>query len=234
MTFDDLTPEEQAKILASELDYKLFKARYRKAHECCPQCGSKDHTSTMAGYIMFEENRDAYKDLNQCVCQNCFNIHTCHERVPMKSSIKHIDGDLVRDAEQYDVILHGCNCFNTMGAGIALQMRQKFPKAYEVDCATRAGDIEKLGTISKTTDTTPIIVNCYSQYDFRGRRAGRMDLDYNALKSALGLVKKEFTGKKIGMPRIGAQLAGGDWDIIIRIIEEIFEGEDVTIVTWVP
>lgn len=234
MNFEDLTPEEQEKIKAAELDYKLFMARYRKAHICCPKCGSMSHTTTMAGYIMTDENREAYKDLNQCVCQVCFDTHTYHERVPVKSTIIHVDGDLVRDAEQYDVILHGCNCFNTMGAGIALQIKEKFPKAYEVDCATRKGDIEKLGTISKTTDTTPIIVNCYSQYDFRGRRAGRMDLDYNALKSALSLVKKEFSGKKIGMPRIGAQLAGGDWNVIIKIIEDIFEGEDVTVVTYVP
>lgn len=217
-----------------EIDYRLFMAKYHKNHEFCPKCGSKEHTSTEVAYIITLENRKEYKDLNQCVCQACYDSHTYHERVPKKSTIKHIDGDLVRDAEQYDVILHGCNCFNTMGAGIALQMKTKFPKAYEVDCATKAGDINKLGTITKTTDTNPIIVNCYSQYDFRGRRIGSMDLDYNALKSALGLVKKEFTGKKIGMPRIGAQLAGGDWNIIIRIIEEIFEGEDVTIVTYLP
>jgi O-acetyl-ADP-ribose deacetylase (regulator of RNase III) len=153
--------------------------------------------------------------------------------VPTKNGFKFIVGDLVKDAEQYEVILHGCNCFNTMGAGIALQMKNKYPQAYAVDCTTKAGDKAKLGTISYTTDTTPIIVNCYSQYDFRGRRVGKMDLDYNALKSALTAVKKQFSGKKIGMPRIGAQLAGGDWNVIIRIIEEVFQGEDVTIVTWI-
>jgi O-acetyl-ADP-ribose deacetylase (regulator of RNase III) len=182
---------------------------------------------------MNADNREDYKDLNTCMCSKCYDIHKTHDRVPTKNGFKFIVGDLVKDAEQYEVILHGCNCFNTMGAGIALQVKNKYPQAYAVDCTTKSGDKAKLGTISYTTDTIPIIVNCYSQYDFRGRRVGKMDLDYNALKSALTAVKKEFSGKKIGMPRIGAQLAGGDWNVIIRIIEEVFQGEDVTIVTWI-
>ena len=33
-----------------------------------------------------------------------------------------VKGDLIKSAKegQFDVIIHGCNCFNTMGAGIAL------------------------------------------------------------------------------------------------------------------
>jgi len=234
MNIEDLPQEEQDKILESVKEGDIFRAKYRKDHECCPKCGATPHTSTLAGFPMYSDNREAYKDLNTCVCSKCYDIHTCHERVPMKSSFKFIDGDLVKSAEDYDVILHGCNCFNTMGAGIALQIKAKFPQAYAVDCQSTSGDKAKLGTISYTTDTTPTVVNCYSQYDFRGRRAGNMDLDYNALKTALQAVKKEFTGKKIGMPRIGAQLAGGDWNVIIRIIEETLEGEDVTIVTYTP
>lgn len=37
--------------------------------------------------------------------------------------IKYIDGDLIRDSDNYDVILHGANCQNTMGKGIALQVK---------------------------------------------------------------------------------------------------------------
>jgi O-acetyl-ADP-ribose deacetylase (regulator of RNase III) len=35
------------------------------------------------------------------------------------------------------VILHGCNCMNVMGAGIALYLKQKFPVVYEVDLSTQ-------------------------------------------------------------------------------------------------
>ena len=148
--------------------------------------------------------------------------------------IKYIDGDLVRDAEQYDVILHGCNCFCVFGAGIALQIKNKFPEAYVVDCKTKSGDKSKLGPITFTTNTTPIIVNCYTQYDMGAYRTGGRDFDYDAAKRALEEVKKQFTGKKIGMPKIGAMLGGGDWSITQQIIEYILDGEDVTIVNYKP
>ncbi len=48
------------------------------------------------------------------------------------------------------------------------------------------------------------------------------------------LIKEKFTGKFIGMPKLGAGLAGGDWNIIEKIIEEELRGEYVVIVNWVP
>jgi O-acetyl-ADP-ribose deacetylase (regulator of RNase III) len=148
--------------------------------------------------------------------------------------IRYIDGDLVRDAEKFDVIGHCCNCFNTMGAGIAPQIKHKFPEAYAVDCETIKGDENKLGTISYTENSTPIVVNLYGQYDYTGRRSGKMDLDYDALRSALKAMKEKFSGKTFGMPMIGAGLAGGDWNVIEKIIQEEMIGEYVTIVRYVP
>jgi len=146
--------------------------------------------------------------------------------------ITYITGDLVRDAEQFDVIGHCCNCFNTMGSGIAPQIKAKFPEAYAVDNATVKGDKSKLGTITYTENTTPIIVNIYGQYDYTGRRRNEMDLDYNALRSGLRLMKQKFTGKRFALPKLGAGLAGGDWTVIERILQEEFAGEYVTIVNY--
>jgi O-acetyl-ADP-ribose deacetylase (regulator of RNase III) len=148
--------------------------------------------------------------------------------------IKYIDGDLVKDAELFDVVAHCCNCFCSMGAGIAPQIKNKFPEAYEVDCETIKGGKSKLGTITYTENTTPIIVNLYGQYDYTVRRNGQMDLDYDALRSALREMKNQFTGLLFGMPLIGCGLAGGDWDVIEAIIEEELEGERVIVVNYVP
>lgn len=148
--------------------------------------------------------------------------------------IKYIDGDLVKDAHNYDVIAHGANCFCTMGSGIAPQIKHKFPEAYAVDCATTKGDESKLGTITHTvTQNTPIVVNIYSQFGY-SRQHGKMDLDYDALRLGLRAMRNKFSGKTFGMPKIGAGLAGGDWDVIEKIIEEEMRGEYVTIVNWVP
>ncbi len=148
--------------------------------------------------------------------------------------IRYIDGDLVRDAEQFDVIGHCCNCFCTMGSGIAPQIKAKFPEAYVVDCATKKGDLNKLGTITYTENTTPIVVNLYGQFDYTGRRRNEMDLDYNALRTAIRSMKEKFSGKRIGLPKLGAGLAGGDWAVIERILQEELAGEYVTIVNYIP
>jgi O-acetyl-ADP-ribose deacetylase (regulator of RNase III) len=47
-------------------------------------------------------------------------------------------------------------------------------------------------------------------------------------------MKEKFSGKTFGLPMIGAGLAGGDWDIIEGIIQEELNGEDVTVVKYVP
>lgn len=150
--------------------------------------------------------------------------------------IKYVDGDLIRLASEgyFDVIGHCANCFCTMGSGIAPQIKNNFPEAYAVDLATVSGDINKLGTISHTITTVPTVVNLYGQYDYTGRRHNKMDLDYNALKSALQATKDKFSGKRFGFNKMGSGLAGGNWSVIERIIMDVFAGEYVTVVNYVP
>ncbi len=150
--------------------------------------------------------------------------------------IKYENGDLLEMAKNgdFDVIGHCANCFCTFGAGIALQIKNKYPEAYIADCKTTSGDLQKLGTISHTEGIAPTIVNLYGQFDFKGRRQGKMDLDYEALKSALTEMKEKFSGKRFGLPKLGSDLAGGDWTVIEAIIQEVFRGEYVTIVNYVP
>jgi O-acetyl-ADP-ribose deacetylase (regulator of RNase III) len=146
-----------------------------------------------------------------------------------------IKGDLIKLAieGQFDLIVHGCNCFCTMGAGIAKTIKQKFPEGYQADLETEKGDKSKLGTISWAETVTEngklIIVNGYTQYNWKGR--GRK-ADYNAIRKVFKKVKKSFSGLRIGYPAIGAGLAGGDWEIISEIIGEELEGEDHTFVEY--
>jgi len=142
-------------------------------------------------------------------------------------SIKYIIGDLVQSADNYDVIAHGCNNFCTMGRGIALAIKRRFPKAYEVDKKTRYGDIKKLGTISVAECDNVTIVNAYIQHHYTGRD---VLVEYHAVRECLREIKKRYSGKKIGLPKIGAGLAGGDFMVIENIIKDELKGEDVTVV----
>ncbi len=149
--------------------------------------------------------------------------------------MKVMAGDLIQLAleGQFDVIIHGCNCQCTMGAGIAKQIKRNFPEAYEADRRTAKGDRDKLGDISAATVKRHgheiTIVNGYTQFDWRG--SGVL-VDYQALRSVMEHVRKKYSGQRIGYPKIGAGLAGGDWDIISEIIDQELEGEDHTLVEF--
>ena len=148
--------------------------------------------------------------------------------------MKVIKGDLLERAKEgeFDLILHGCNCFCTMGAGIAKGIKRYFPEAYAEDQKTKSGHKTKLGTCSFAVIEKfgLIVVNAYTQFDYRGRG---VKVDYDALRSCMKWIKTNFSGEKIGLPKIGAGLAGGDWGRISQIIEEELAGEDVTLVEYV-
>lgn len=151
--------------------------------------------------------------------------------------MKIVKGDLIKLALEgkFDVIVHGCNCFCTMGAGIAKAIRSELPEAYEADCRTEEGSKGKLGTYShaniERNGKEINVINAYTQYDFKGPA---MKADYDAIRSVFKNIKSDFSGKRIGYPKIGAGLAGGDWDKISKIIDEELINEDHTLVEFAP
>lgn len=144
--------------------------------------------------------------------------------------MKTIKGDLLKLAKdgKFDIIIHGCNCFCTMGAGIAKQIKKEFKAAYIADCSTKKGDRSKLGKMSYIIVDGVIVVNAYTQYHY----GSGLQVDYDAVRQVFKKIKNEFSGKRIGFPKIGAGLAGGDWNIISKIIDEELEGEDFTLVLF--
>jgi O-acetyl-ADP-ribose deacetylase (regulator of RNase III) len=146
-----------------------------------------------------------------------------------------VQGDLLEMAFQgnFDVIIHGCNCFNTMGSGIARQIADRFPMAEKIDKLTVCGSVEKLGmyttSICNDKHKKPfVIINAYTQY------YGGSDVRYEAIRSVMIKIKKMFGECKIGYPKIGAGIAGGDWEIISNIINKVLRGSDHTLVEYTP
>lgn len=155
--------------------------------------------------------------------------------------MKEIKGDLIELAKEghFDIITHGCNCFCTMGAGIAPQIKKAFPDAWQADNRTKAGDIMKLGCY--TTADVEInnigwlkVINSYTQYKYgRNHKDGdETPIDYQALTLCMKKINHNFKGKSIGLPKIGAGLAGGDWQIIKNILTHELWDMDVTIVLY--
>jgi O-acetyl-ADP-ribose deacetylase (regulator of RNase III) len=153
--------------------------------------------------------------------------------------ITYVKGDLL--ASDCKVLVHGCNCFCTFGAGIALQIKQQFPSVYEADCYTRRGDVQKLGTMQPV----PVvggrlwIVNLYSQYDCGGGGPGAVYADYLAIERGMTsfcswLLAARRVWPKVGMPRIGCGLAGGDWHVVEAILDSVFGDLPIFVYDFTP
>ena len=145
-----------------------------------------------------------------------------------------VTGDLITMAKRgdFDVVCHGCNCFHTMGKGIAKKMKKNFPECYQSDINTPYGDIGKMGTNSYARHDELTIVNCYTQHGYGYNREGKRKR-YEAIWNCLTDIKERYAGKRIGIPQIGCFHAGGEWDFVFPMIEEIFKGIDnVTIVIY--
>jgi O-acetyl-ADP-ribose deacetylase (regulator of RNase III) len=152
--------------------------------------------------------------------------------------IKNIDCNLL-DADA-DVIAHCCNCFNTMGSGVARAIRDKYPEAYTADEATVKGDFKKLGTFSYAKVLTPnnrikYVANIYGQGTYG---AGTRQVNYEAIYKGISALEEKLRkiadtnpDATIAFPyKMGSDLAGGDWRIINQMIEVIFEKSPLHVV----
>lgn len=159
--------------------------------------------------------------------------------------LKHAKGNLIDMAAegQFSIIMHGCNCHNTMGSGIAREIRERYPEAYAVDCMTESGDRNKLGTITvvavdNDVGGTMVIVNAYTQYNFNRKEDFKDVFEYDAFQKILNAFAHDAgPGMNIGLPYIGMGLAGGNKERILAMIEDFAnkvssKGGSVTLVEF--
>lgn len=139
-------------------------------------------------------------------------------------SIIEVDANLL----EYDLqgFIHQCNCFHTMGGGIALRIREKYPELYQADLKHgRRGDRIRLGTYStcKLHDGKQGY-NMYGQYQFGMEQR---HTNYEAVYNGLQLIARHAVENgilRLGLPKnMGCRLGGGSWNIVRAIIDEIFD-----------
>lgn len=121
-------------------------------------------------------------------------------------------------AINHGVIVHQVNCKKVMGAGLALQIRRKYPQHFADYMAAEP----KLGNIVVTCiHSTLYIIGVYGQYSY-----GRYGLhtNYSALRIAM-IKAAQFAAQKnlpLYIPYgIGCGLAGGDWNRVAAILSDI-------------
>lgn len=146
----------------------------------------------------------------------------------IEPKLKHMKGNLLDLAEagEFDIVVQGCNCFNTMGGGIAKEIRNRYREVAEVDWETEQGDYNKLGTwtegyawYNQRGDDADnfIIINAYTQYNMS---TSQDVFEYGAFELILKKLVRRYPGKNFGFPYIGMGLARGDKTRILPMLEE--------------
>lgn len=143
---------------------------------------------------------------------------------------------------EVDIIIQGCNAFCAFGKGLALEIKERYPEAYEADKKTVYASKDKLGSFSYVeVSPNKFIVNCYTQYHWikglnneptihKNGKSVFVLADYHAIRNCMIALRNKFTNEhRFGIPKIGAGLANGDWKIIENIVKEelIEKGYDV-------
>ena len=144
--------------------------------------------------------------------------------------IKQIEGNIFDCKE--DIICHQTNCQGVMGHGIALQVKERYPKVYNFYkkcCELTKNKKKLLGTVLYVdTEDGKIIANIFGQLNYgEGLQTnyGKMAIAFNSVHD---YAKEE--NLSVAIPyKIGCGLAHGDWNIVSKLIENIFDDIDCTI-----
>ena len=157
--------------------------------------------------------------------------------------IKEVNGNLLT-YPGIQVIGHQTNCLSVRGAGIARQIKTRWPEVFKKYCDYCKSQSDKhnlLGTIQVLkTDDGKYIANLFGEYSFCESIAPYEEggkprhTDYDALKECLHrlhtwMVLNDI--KTVGIPDlIGCGLAGGSKTIVRQLIEDEFgDDEDITL-----
>ena len=146
--------------------------------------------------------------------------------------IKEVKGDLLQATE--NIIGHQVNCQGVMNAGLAAKIRSKYPIVFErykqlVNTHNNNKEI-LLGTAQViNVDENKYVANLFGQF-YYGR--GQRHTDYKSLYQALETLKKKAKKHNltVALPYgLGCGLAGGDWDIVWKLIDKTFKDYEITI-----
>jgi len=124
---------------------------------------------------------------------------------------------------EYGIICHQVNCMGKMGAGIALKIRKKWNSVYQDYMKAYNDHKLVLGAVILSTivPNQLYVANlCGQLYYGRDKRY----TDYDAVRMCLSTLAKanEIAAFPVYIPKnMGCSLAGGDWNVVVSIIEEI-------------
>jgi O-acetyl-ADP-ribose deacetylase (regulator of RNase III) len=139
-------------------------------------------------------------------------------------SIEYVHGDVLK--APVELVAHGVNCRGGFGKGIAGQIAKLYPQVREKYLEKHRTEGWKLGDVQYVEVSSKLtIINCATQDEYWNPGDPRkVYVNYDAIRSVMEklLLYPACFNMTIGIPKIGAGLAGGDWTTIESIINEVF------------
>jgi O-acetyl-ADP-ribose deacetylase (regulator of RNase III) len=149
--------------------------------------------------------------------------------------LKYVQGDLFNT--DCEIIAHGVNCQSKFGSGLAKTITERYPivkGSYHGLCehykSMGFGEGILLGMIQPIkVAPNRTIVNCFTQENYG--YDGKQYVDYEAIQDCFIKLKEKYLdrGKTVAIPKIGAGLGGGDWNIIEKIINEVIGENEIVV-----
>lgn len=124
-----------------------------------------------------------------------------------------------------DILAHGCNCQNVFGSGVALQVKETFPEAYEEYIQTKKGDSTKLGNIQlvKVADSgIQWVCNMFTQdsFGYDGKKYTNLEALWCCLEKLSTIAN---TNLVIGIPyKLCSDRGGAPWSVVLAMINHFF------------
>lgn len=149
---------------------------------------------------------------------------TKFETMNVRNHIQYVIGDATApQGDGLKIIAHICNDIGAWGAGfvLALSAKWEWPEMYYRSMV--ALHLGKVQFVPVGEDV--IVANMVAQHGIKPDELGEPPIRYDALFRALKRVNMICLerGATLHLPRIGAGLAGGDWNKIAAIIERVIE-----------
>lgn len=156
------------------------------------------------------------------------------------TGINYVKGDATRpQGEGPKFIIHCCNDLGLWGSGFVLAVSSRWPAPE--NCYYDWGGPYELGQVQLVkVEEELYVLNMIGQHGVGTRGSSEPPVRYEAIRKCLKQVaayakdetfKGPYKSCSIHAPKFGAGLAGGDWSVIERIIQEelVNEGLRVTV-----
>ncbi len=153
----------------------------------------------------------------------------------MNEWVQVVSGNILEAPE--NIIVQQVNCMGVMGAGLAKQIRANYPSVYteyKRHCeqyADARGDLMGQVLLCQVGEGK-YIANLFAQLGY-GKKGvyTKYDMLQKGLEEVRSLAEKE--NLTIAIPYgIGCGLAGGDWDVVSKQLDDIFVSFSVKVYKW--